>query len=287
MVYFNKDSTINAILSMGMRSGQIFMDSIETEKLSAGFYFGSQLLASSHNFINNYFALIYVINGEGRFLDHDGKRHYLAPGSLMLRHPGKTHSLDRTSYDDWFEFACAVPTSLYKALTKAGIIDDNCYYLEPGLSHDLIKKAQHYVESFSSLGGIGLVYSDFIALYTSFVESSRFHLSNEGSYAKDDWVEKARKFLSDFSDRSESIPAIAKKLGIGYESFRKQFKAIVGVSPQQYRILHTLDKADALLQQTDMLVKEIALSLGYNDAADFIRQYRKFRHLSPTQQRRR
>ena len=123
MVFTDVEPVIASIKAMGTRRGQIFMDSAESEKLSAGFYFGSQLMTANHNFLNNYFALLYVINGEGWFRDHEGTRHVLRPGVMMIRHPGKTHSMERESGDAWLEFACAVPTSLYQALTKAGIID--------------------------------------------------------------------------------------------------------------------------------------------------------------------
>lgn len=285
MVFTDIEPVIAAIRAMGKRRGQIFMDSAESEKLSAGFYFGNQLMSANHNFINNYFALLYVINGEGWFRDHEGTIHALHPGVMMIRHPGKTHSMERKSGDNWLEFACAVPTSLYLALVKAGIIQSNRYCLNPGLSMELIDKAGNYVECFKHPGGISQVYSSFIALHSSFVEAARQREDGDANPATDERIAKARKLLLDPAGGGDNLPELAARLGMGYESFRKRFKAETGFSPHQYRILHTLDKADAMLRQTDMLVKEIALSLGYTDTADFIRQYRKFRHTSPASHR--
>lgn len=94
-------------------------------------------------------------------------------------------------------------------------------------------------------------------------------------------LEQATEILGARLKQKILMPEVAAKLGMGYESFRKKFTVRYGMSPQEYRIVCRLDKADALLLHTDLSIKEIADSLGFKSDSDFTRQYRQHRQQTP------
>jgi AraC-like DNA-binding protein len=62
---------------------------------------------------------------------------------------------------------------------------------------------------------------------------------------------------------------------MGYESFRKEFRARMGVSPGDYRIRRRIDRARELLTSTTQSVKEIAYELGYPNPSVFSLQFKR------------
>jgi AraC-like DNA-binding protein len=73
-------------------------------------------------------------------------------------------------------------------------------------------------------------------------------------------------------------------LGIAHMSrsnLMRVFKAATGQSPIEYLIRLRIQKAMALLRNTDLTVTEIAIEVGFNDSNYFTRQFRKVHGQSP------
>lgn len=76
-------------------------------------------------------------------------------------------------------------------------------------------------------------------------------------------------------DREISIQSISEEVGISYESFRKQFKNYIGMSPLQYFLSLKIERAKELLTTTRMSIKEIAYSMNFESPDYFCSQFRR------------
>jgi AraC-like DNA-binding protein len=76
-------------------------------------------------------------------------------------------------------------------------------------------------------------------------------------------------------------PQVARVLQMPYESFRKKFVALAGVSPGQYRARRLLERAGELLQHGQLNNRQIAARLGFCDEFHFSRQFKKHHGASP------
>ena len=95
-------------------------------------------------------------------------------------------------------------------------------------------------------------------------------------------IEKARNILDNDLEEAVHIPALAKQLGIGYESFRKKFKDHTGFSPKSYRIGKKIETAKNLLSNPELGIKQIAFMTGYPDHIQFVKQFKKYTGITPT-----
>ena len=77
------------------------------------------------------------------------------------------------------------------------------------------------------------------------------------------WLIEATTALE--TEHGDQLPAIAKQLGLSYETFRKKFKSRYGVSPLQYRQRYLMQRACTLLLNRRLSVKETAAMLGFCD----------------------
>lgn len=79
-----------------------------------------------------------------------------------------------------------------------------------------------------------------------------------------------------------TVPALAAMEFLSPSRYSALFRARTGLSPQQYLIRLRMRTAMELLRGTDMPVREIARSVGYDDQLYFSRLFRKFSGQTPS-----
>ncbi len=254
----------------------MFFDELPEEKLSGGIY--RQRSGCRGESFNRYFAVVYLLAGDGSYRDYLNREFEINTGDLIIRHAEAGYRITRG--EGWTEFAAALPASLYRAMRQAHILEADMTLLRPGLDSQLILLASEYIHSLDradSRDGRCRSYG----LMMEFL-SNALRLANHES---ERWLEQAKKILGSGFEQPLDMRRAAAELGMGYENFRKQFREQSGLSPNEYRIRRRLDQADALLLHTDLPIKEIAAQLGYSAVSSFTRQYAIYRGHAPGQNR--
>ena len=82
-----------------------------------------------------------------------------------------------------------------------------------------------------------------------------------------------------------TISSLAEELGVSSVTLAVEFKNETGISPSDYLAMIRFNQAKELLKNTDMLVKEISLAVGYEDDHVFIRRFKKETGKTPGQYR--
>jgi AraC-like DNA-binding protein/quercetin dioxygenase-like cupin family protein len=105
--------------------------------------------------------------------------------------------------------------------------------------------------------------------------------------SKENTLLKARALL----EQSELLDAgcvarIARSLGMSKSHFIREFKQAFGTTPKQYSLDVLMRRAAALMVRTDVIVKEAAFHLGYEDPSSFSRAFHRFFGVSPVEYRR-
>jgi len=78
-----------------------------------------------------------------------------------------------------------------------------------------------------------------------------------------------------------SISQIADRLSISRSQLFRIFKENIGLSIQEYLLSFRLERAENLMRKTDMNLKEIMYSCGFNDLPNFSRQFRRAYGMPP------
>ncbi len=94
-------------------------------------------------------------------------------------------------------------------------------------------------------------------------------------------VERAVRFLQGAYSNPVRIGALASRLGIDRTSLFRLFRKHLGMSPQAYLHRFRMERADVLLQETDLPIAEIACSVGLESQAHFTRAFRRHRGCTP------
>jgi len=97
----------------------------------------------------------------------------------------------------------------------------------------------------------------------------------------------ARDLLGQVSEPSLSIDDIAREIAISPFHFIRQFEAVFGVTPHQFRIQSRLDRAKRLLAVGGHSVTDVCLDVGFSSLGSFSDLFTRRVGVTPSAYRRR
>jgi AraC-like DNA-binding protein len=80
---------------------------------------------------------------------------------------------------------------------------------------------------------------------------------------------RARERLQQLDDSAPTIADIARDLRVSPFHFIRQFEAVFGVTPRQYRIQVRLDRAKEMLASGQMSVTDVCMAVGFSSLGSF------------------
>jgi transcriptional regulator GlxA family with amidase domain len=92
---------------------------------------------------------------------------------------------------------------------------------------------------------------------------------------------RAKDLMDAASDEAWPIRRLARSSGVSQAHFARSFKAAFGVPPHRYLLTRRLERATALLRDTDLPITEIAFETGWNSLGTFGRTFRDVTGESP------
>lgn len=90
-----------------------------------------------------------------------------------------------------------------------------------------------------------------------------------------------------YRDSNLNMSFLARHLEISQTTLATEFKNDMGVSPSDYLGIMRIEKAKELLSNTELLVKEVCVEVGYEDVIVFTRRFKKYVGKTPGQYRKR
>jgi transcriptional regulator GlxA family with amidase domain len=81
------------------------------------------------------------------------------------------------------------------------------------------------------------------------------------------------------------VPRLARVSGVSEAHFARSFKEAFGVPPHRYLLTRRIERAKALLRDTDLPVTDIAFQTGWNSLGTFGRIFRDIIGESPSELR--
>lgn len=98
-------------------------------------------------------------------------------------------------------------------------------------------------------------------------------------------LREARSLLSEDLSRPLDLEAVARSVNLSPSRLRSLFREETGLTPAQYLKCLRMRRAEQLIRQTFLNLKEIMLRVGIADESHFVRDFRKTYGLSPMRYR--
>lgn len=230
------------------------------------------------------FSIIYVLSGQGKYIDYKGKTHPLTPGSFFMRLPCIKHTSIIEPGSEWHEMFLAFGPQQCKALIDMGFINteqpvgfignqpallDQAWELL-NLMYKAEQSEMHYV--FKSISSLLL---DMLSINAQEKKMPRNVVM----------IEKVSSYITEHIEKRITIDDISRNFGISSTKLRKDFKQFKGISLGSYMIRKRIETSFRYLGDPDISIGEIAEMLGYNNVYDFSNQFKKLTGHSPSRYR--
>jgi len=265
-----------------------------TQKVEKGWY----VPTNSHTA----FEMIYIIEGSQKTLMENDYYH-INKGDILIIPPGFVHDITCTG-ENGMQYFCTHfdiddPAFIMKMTQKSRI------YYKSGSEDNLILKP-HILQfitlidynmnySFQTKMKIQIVLSNFLLELDQLLIKETVNNKNsvlESKYAKI-ICEKIKITLKeqilyatchksrDLFIEEIKIENIINKIGLSAGYGYTVFKNVYGLSPRKYLSKLKLKEAESMLIKPQLSIQEISQRLGYNDSANFSRQFKRWKGISP------
>lgn len=108
-----------------------------------------------------------------------------------------------------------------------------------------------------------------------------------GVEATNRWMLRARDAIDREFARPLDIPALARIAAVSEAHFIRTFRATFGETPHRYLQRRRIERAMALLRDTDLPVTDICMQVGFSSLGTFSRTFQALIGESPSAYRRR
>ena len=226
------------------------------------------------------YALVYVLEGRGRYQDANGTVLEVTAGDLLVIFPELAHRYGPGRRGQWSELHVIFEGPAFDLWRGAGVLDA----ARPVIRLEPVGQWMERLLAVVSGPQAQTVAVARLLTLLSEIAATR----GEGSTpSRTPWLDQARQMLGSELSQELSPVHVADRLGLSYETFRKAFEQQAGVSPARYRSDRRLGAAQALLLHTQMTGRQIAESLGFRDEFYFSKRFKQHTGLSPREYRKR
>lgn len=227
-----------------------------------------------------YYLLHYVVKGKGEIEINGVKKSYKANDIFVLP-PDETITYSVSAKSQW-EYYWINFNGLTAQKTLSAIFGNDYYVKSDSSFKTLFAKAMNAKKSkrsqvYTVLGCLFEIFAK-IAEITSLTETA----STAGLPSFDKIFDYINKNLYSKDLKAETV---AKAFFVNPCYFSVLFKKNLNVSFKEYLNYERIKKATELLDDTDLLIKEIADAVGFSDALYFGKVFKKYRLVSPQEYR--
>ncbi|MFA7369634.1 MAG: AraC family transcriptional regulator [Kiritimatiellales bacterium] len=119
------------------------------------------------------------------------------------------------------------------------------------------------------------------ALATAIIDEVQSANQTLRTTALQDLMNKAKLTLLARSQEEVDLAELSADLGMSYSKFRRAFQQSTGLPPRQYLLAIRINRAKALLAETDRRIADIASAVGFSNQGYFARYFQQAAGLTP------
>lgn len=124
-----------------------------------------------------------------------------------------------------------------------------------------------------------------IAKLQRIVDESSANMGPDASDAHVELTRQAMEIMTSNVRTPLTIAQISHECNVSPTLLKQTFKAIVGVPVYQWYRSHRLERACALLSETELPIAQISAAVGYSNSSKFAKAFREETGLSPREWR--
>jgi AraC-like DNA-binding protein len=221
------------------------------------------------------YALVYLLEGSGRMKSGAQPVAPCRVGDLLFVYPEIPHGYGPGPGEIWSEFYVVFDGPVFDLWRRAGL-------LRPAQPIQRLPHLRRWLPQMETVADPALPDTP-EGMLRRVCRLQKF-LGDIGRKAEPEaprlpWLDQAIRLL--LATPPMSAPAIARALGLSYETFRKEFARETGLPPARYRLHRLIEQARMLITERNLSNKQLAETLGFYDEFHFSRHFHQITGQSP------
>lgn len=251
----------------------------------AGAWIQTRGTGFAHLRVLDFYALVLLIDGSGRYRDKEGRDARIAAGDVITLVPGLGHQYGSLPGERWSEVFLTFRGPPFDRWRRLGALEPGRFRLDDrrlpfwtGRWLDIARRNPRTdYDRIELLSSIHLLISDLWAFRQS-----------RGVIGEDDGLDASRHYLDTWPpDQTPDWQALARRAGYSYSGWRQAFRRANGLSPAAYRRYTLMTQAANLMSRRKATNGELAERFGCCDAYHFSKLFKAVHGVSPREFRRR
>jgi len=231
------------------------------------------------------FQILYVSSGRGEFESVAVGCREVVPGTLIILFPGVWHRYRPDPETGWTEDWIEIKGPGVDRLLRMGEISAEVPLHFVGHQSQILSIYEQGLalartappEFTPLLGMLGMQLLAQLSMIRALPKRE-----NEDFDAS---IQLAKELIGNRINQPLVVEKIAEEVGVPYSLFRRTFRLRTGLTPKQYHLEMRLRKAQDLLANTHLPIKEISEVLGYHTAFHLSADFKSRTGLSPSEWR--
>lgn len=232
------------------------------------------------------FALLYLADGSGSFESSHQTTLTISAGDCVLLFPGEWHRYRPDNRSGWEEYWVTFHGWLADAWQETKFISPRHPLYSSGSEHLILPLFEELLQltemksprrPLECAALCHLLISRLLSVPTARAkwESKETSLREAGDY------------LRIHPEKDIDLPRLAKRSGMSYSNFRREFTRHFGVSPDRFHQAARVARLKQFLIETELPLKAIAERLGYSNEFYMMQVFKRHTGLTASQWRRR
>ena len=259
------------------------------------YQYGKRVCEPGHSVgpsIHTFYLFHYILSGSGTYTsisDSDTTQTFsLAAGQGFMIFPGR-RNLYAASQDDpwvyaWVEFDGLIASDL---VAQAGFhVNQPVYYSNNDELRSRMAAALQYLLDNPKSPKLELM-GNFYLFMNSLVQSSANKVTKAGDTVQDFHVQKAIAYIKRNSSHDITVQDIADFCHINRSYLSRVFRAVLGMSPSEFLLMHRIARSRELLIESNHSVGKVSEMAGFKNQTYFARAFKRETLETPLEYRKR
>ncbi len=231
--------------------------------------------------LNGYY-LVFISKGGGIFETETTDSDKVCEGTGFFLFPDIWHRYKPDKDTGWDEYWVGFDGYYARRLMSSGFFSPERCAVHIGLNQSVLNIFHKMMEAVQKANA---GYHQFISSMVLQLLSLTYYASAFGIEADAEnslYISKAKFIMQESIESELNLQQLAERLMVSYSKFRKDFKNVTGLSPNQYLLGLRIRKAGELLQSTSLSMSEVAALAGFDSVYYFSKYFKKSTGISPS-----
>lgn len=235
--------------------------------------------------ILNEYQLLYIVQGKGFFASKEQKQVEIHEGQMFLLFPGEWHSYNPDAKTGWKEYWIG-----FNGINMDKRVEDRFFKKQKpvyniGIQEDIVHL---YKQAITVAKEQKSGYQQMLAGIVNYLLGYAYAYNRQLSFEDlkvINQINKAKIIMAENFNIGITPEEVAAGVNMSYSWFRRIFKQYTGFAPIQYIQELKINRSKELLTNTDMIVKEIAIEVGFSKTEYFYTVFKKRTGYTPDKYR--